>query len=149
MGKKAEKALPDILEIAANGETSLQRETAVEALGNIGVARPDVVRAVRAALKDSRGTTTIAAVKGLWQLSAMSEEDLRLLVGVVEDPEMTSLTRADAMEVLGKIGPKAKAAVPALLKALQDRDDFVREVAAEQLKQIDPKAAKKAGIRPD
>jgi HEAT repeat protein len=44
--------------------------------------------------------------------------------------------RAMAASSLGRLGPEAKAAVPALTAALQDEDDMVREHAAEALGQI-------------
>lgn len=46
--------------------------------------------------------------------------------------------RADAAEELGRIGPPAKAAVPELVKSLQDRDADVRLAAAGALASIDP-----------
>jgi hypothetical protein len=45
--------------------------------------------------------------------------------------------RRDAAHVLGKLGPKAKAAEPALRKALKDEEAAVREAAAQALKRID------------
>lgn len=44
--------------------------------------------------------------------------------------------RRGAAESLGKIGPDAKAAVPALRKALRDADEFVRSAAAEALAKV-------------
>jgi HEAT repeat protein len=54
----------------------------------------------------------------------------------------------DIMYALRQIGPpEAKPAVPALLKALKFRDELIKESAADALKEIDPQAAAKAGVR--
>src|SRR5205823_1749196 len=54
--------------------------------------------------------------------------------------------RKRAAQVLGEFGAGAKAAVPALLQALRDRENTVREAAAAALRRIDPQAAAKAGV---
>ena len=48
------------------------------------------------------------------------------------------------MEALGDIGPKAKAAVPALSEALKDQNEYVRRRAAQALSNIGPEAKKAA-----
>jgi HEAT repeat protein len=45
-----------------------------------------------------------------------------------------------ASTALGKIGPEARAAVPALTRALQDRDEDVRREAASALGRLGPDA---------
>jgi len=47
-----------------------------------------------------------------------------------------------AAEELGRIGPDAKAAIPALMRLLKSRDDEVRRAAAEGISGIDPSAGK-------
>ena len=44
--------------------------------------------------------------------------------------------RGRAVWVLGKIGPEAKAAVPALIEALKDEEEHIRRNAAEARKRI-------------
>ena len=51
------------------------------------------------------------------------------------------------MGEMGEIGPDAKAAVPALVKALGDDGQYVARFAGEALQRIDPAAAKKAGVK--
>ncbi len=60
-----------------------------------------------------------------------------------EDP----MARIDVIYALGKIGPAAKDAVPDLLTHLNDEHANVRNAVTNVLKQIDPEAAAKAGIR--
>jgi HEAT repeats len=55
--------------------------------------------------------------------------------------------RRDAAHTLGKSGPKAKAAEPALRKALKDEAVAVREAAAQALKRINPGGDDKGGGR--
>jgi HEAT repeat protein len=53
-----------------------------------------------------------------------------------------------AADALGRLGPKARAAIPALLGALNDASsNFIRQHVADALKKIDPDAAAKVGIR--
>src|SRR5262249_59778716 len=47
--------------------------------------------------------------------------------------------RARAAQVLGRIGPEARRAVPALLKLLNDKNTVVRQEAVTALANIDPK----------
>jgi HEAT repeat protein len=41
-----------------------------------------------------------------------------------------------AIEVLGRVGPEAKAAIPALTELLKDKDEGVRKAASEALDKI-------------
>lgn len=49
------------------------------------------------------------------------------------------VARRVAAKALGKIGPAAKAAVPALTEALKDKDEDVRREAAKALKKLQGK----------
>jgi hypothetical protein len=51
--------------------------------------------------------------------------------------------RQKAAEALGALGPAAKEATPALVKALKDDDLDARYAAGQALKAIDPETAKK------
>lgn len=55
--------------------------------------------------------------------------------------------RLRAIAALGVLGPQAKSAVPALIGKLNDPDFFVKLTSAHALKQIDPVAAAKAGVK--
>src|SRR5207248_6632930 len=54
-----------------------------------------------------------------------------------------SRARIQAALLLAKLGPEAKAAVPALVRALKEKDPFIRDAAARALGRIGsaPKAA--------
>ena len=49
--------------------------------------------------------------------------------------------RVSALEAIDKYGAKARSAVPALLKCLQDQNLVIRPVAARVLGDMDPEAA--------
>ena len=48
------------------------------------------------------------------------------------------IVRQVAAEILGRLGPDAQAAIPALVRALHDSHGWVREAAAQALQKIDP-----------
>ena len=62
----------------------------------------------------------------------------RFLIEVLQDED--GLVRATAARALGKIGPEAERAVPALMRAIQDQVMIVRMGAAMGLGGIGPKA---------
>jgi HEAT repeat protein len=56
-------------------------------------------------------------------------------------------TRTVAADILKTLGPKARAAVPALSRALADTNPHIRRLAAKALLAIDPEAAARAGVK--
>jgi HEAT repeat protein len=52
--------------------------------------------------------------------------------------------RGWAARTLGEIGPQAAPAIPSLIRLLKDK---ALEEAAEALRQIDPEAAERAGVK--
>ena len=60
------------------------------------------------------------------------------LIAALQAAKSDPNRRADCVRTLGEIGPDAKAALPALHEALQDKDENVRKAAAAALKQIQP-----------
>ena len=67
------------------------------------------------------------------------------LIAVLRDLQ-NPRAREGAICALGRMGPRAREAVPALREALHDEDQAVRVRAARALKDIDPNAAAKAGV---
>jgi HEAT repeat protein len=68
-----------------------------------------------------------------------------VLARLAADPKQLPGLRSSCLNALGHIGPDARAAVPALVRILQETDPVRREVAAHALWRIDPAAAHKAG----
>jgi HEAT repeat protein len=131
IGPRARASVPALAE-ALTDEHPRVREEAARALGKVGVdARAAAFRLV-AALKDRDPAVRAAA----------AEAAVQPLIGVLQQGDLDK--RLAAARILGDIGPTAKAAVPVLLEALNDRQ--VRFAAAEALKRIDPGAASKAGL---
>jgi HEAT repeat protein len=62
------------------------------------------------------------------------------LIEALKDKDNATYVRSDAAMALGGIGPAAKAAVPALIEALNDKGFNVRYWAATSLGQIGPAA---------
>jgi HEAT repeat protein len=52
-----------------------------------------------------------------------------------------------ALMILGDIGSEAKAAVPAILRALRDEDGLIRINACNALRKIDPEAVAEVRMR--
>jgi HEAT repeat protein len=68
-------------------------------------------------------------------LARIGPEAVPQLIAALQNKEEL-FARCHAAEVLGLIGPRAKAAIPALQAALQDEYDSVRSTAATALRKI-------------
>jgi hypothetical protein len=65
------------------------------------------------------------------------------LINLLKEPEL----RANAIWALAELGTHAKSAIPTLVALLNDGDADFRSRATNALKQIDPEAAAKAGVK--
>jgi HEAT repeat protein len=72
---------------------------------------------------------------------AWGQAQLGPLIEALSDEDEESMVRERAAWLLGKLGPRAAKAVPALIEALSDDNYYLRLCAAEALAEIGPKAA--------
>jgi hypothetical protein len=89
----------------------------------------EIRRAAAEMLNLCRKNATIEAIGGL--TSSLEDED--------------KVVRGWAARTLGEIGPQAAPAIPSLIRLLKDK--ALAEEASEALRQIDPEAAEKAGVK--
>ncbi|MEM3071817.1 MAG: HEAT repeat domain-containing protein, partial [Candidatus Anstonellales archaeon] len=135
IGKIAEKggdcsaAVPALID-ALKDKNEDVREGAAEALGEIGDAR--AVPALIDALKDEKWYVRGGAAIALGKIG-VNEEQLKEITRMLEEGK-TWEERNGAAIALGKIGDAR--AVPALIDALKDKNENVRENAAEALGEI-------------
>jgi HEAT repeat protein len=145
LGPKAAPAAPELL------QTMADREARVRALCADALGKLPHTKAIRArlteALTDRAEDVRVSAARGLWSGAEASERAklVQTLAAALESE--STMVRKRAAQLLGEFGPAARAAVPALLQSLRDRENAVREAAEAALRQIDPKAAAKAGVR--
>jgi len=108
----------------------------------MGPEAQEAIPALKQALKDKDSAARKASVGALKRV--LGEEEggaaaVSELVSVLKSDPDETLRRA-AAETLGRIGQEARVAIPALLKALWDKDKLVPEHIMEALKRIDSAA---------
>jgi len=165
IGPAAVEAAPALVK-ALTDENALVRAQAAQAIGFLGSKSPQAVEALVTRVTDSDARVRRAAIAALQRLRPGPKVVLPLLAKVLDDadpsvvmPALQSLAEvgADAMPtliealsypggrywaclVLAEMGPKGKAAVPALVKLLSDKDPEVRMQAVITLGEIGPDA---------
>jgi hypothetical protein len=111
-------------------------------------ARPAIPQLI-AALQDESNQTNVdaytftiqeMAALALGRASAGEAAEIAALRTALERSRTDSMRMATA-RALGEVGPAAQSAVPQIRALLKDNNAEVREVAAEALRKIDPKAA--------
>jgi HEAT repeat protein len=161
IGPAARGAVPALTAALKDDEARVSIR-ACQALSLIG--DPESARALLAAFQDTRTEVAAAAGQALWRLGRNTEPILPALLSAAQGPveksaparELLALfgsrvvsllvkelhadeagRREAAADVLGRIGPPARTAVPALIDALQDKSSAVALMAAMALAQID------------
>jgi len=168
IGSAAKDAVPALIDALTCGNGEVYRDFidedriyAAEALGRIGPAAKAAVPALIDALEDEDSDTRREAANALSKIDPAAKDVVKyaipVLIAWVKDDgggvfDIEYAQRGDvAFEVLGRIGPAAKAAVPALIDALKYGDgsghEYVnivgkkfRQYAAETLGRIGPEA---------
>lgn len=117
-------------DIWLSSDPTVEKDTATAALKGMGARAVPYLTAQL----DKRNSVFVIWYYNLWK------ELPRQFRGILRAPRSAAAQRARAAQALGLIGPAAKEAVPALAR-LSEKDEypFVRSVAFEAIKRIDPK----------
>jgi HEAT repeat protein len=141
IGPAAKAAVPALVKAFENGEGSNDHAIAF-ALGQIGPDAAAAEQVLAGALKSSDSQLSLVCAWALTQIKPGSAELAAKTVPVLTAGLALPLpqSRVAAAEALGKLGPLAKSAQPALEKAASDENQQVREAAAAALKLIGAEA---------
>ncbi len=165
IGRAAAPAVPALIDALSDKESAV-RGLAARALGGIGQEAKPGVRALMRGVKDKEWFARREAVQALGKMGPVAKEAGPVLEGALKDEDEavrcaaawalaklglpnkglpvliaglegeSAWLRGWVARRLGEVGPPAKAAIPALTKALKDQSKDVRKAAAEALKKI-------------
>ncbi len=142
-------ALP-FVRSALNDHSSGVRLAAVAAFSSIDPKPAEAVAIFARLLNDSNGFIRVSAAIGLTSMGTNAVAATEDLIRALKDSDIgpppaipaamipvtptafasTVAVRANAAAALGKIGPEARAGIPALRKLMSDANSYVREQAA-------------------
>jgi hypothetical protein len=140
LGPLASAQVPSLIDVFSNDPSPEVRYITANVLGYIG---PDARAAGPALLAATKDTDPMVRNNSLCALSRVLHDPqltIPVLIAALDDTE--SIVRENAAIGLGRCGQQAKAGVPALVRTLA-----INNAAADALKQIDPEAAAKAGVK--
>ncbi len=148
LGSNATPAVPDLVYLLNDRDPDVRSAVAV-ACGWIGPSAQEAVPAlVDRYLMDASDEVGLYSAQSLGWIQPEPEQVLPAFVENLEKGNgRRLLTYDETFLVLGKLGRKAQAAVPALLRIANNQDDpTFRTAAVSALKKIDPDAVAKAGV---
>ncbi|MCI0638782.1 MAG: HEAT repeat domain-containing protein [Gemmataceae bacterium] len=145
--KSGALAIPAL--IAALGkEEPVTRLKAARTLGALGELAVAAVASLTKTLQEKDFEIRLAAAKALWNITKTADAVVPALVDLLEergatdgDTEARRRFQQTVIEALCRIGPAAKAAVPALTHKAKDKNRLVSESARNALKKIAAPAA--------
>ncbi|HWW01353.1 MAG TPA: HEAT repeat domain-containing protein [Candidatus Acidoferrum sp.] len=146
MNKEKAELLPELIGAMQSRDWGVRNNAAL-ALGNYP-DRAEVVPVLLKALNDPAVNVRSVASLALYQAAPQAcakPEVVKVVIGILKDPN--DQIAYQAAELLGNIGKEASSAVPALLETVQGTNRLTATFAARALKQIDPEAAAKAGVK--
>ncbi|MDB6110263.1 MAG: repeat protein [Pedosphaera sp.] len=148
LAPESEQVVPVLtLALQSSQSDALMRMSSATALGRIGANARSAVPALLGALHDPNPQVGPTAALALGRIAQDSEQVVPALTLSLESSESDVMMRSACAGALGKFGTNAGSAVPALLAALHDASEVVRERATTALKSIDPDAAAQAGVK--
>ena len=110
VGPEAKAAVPDLIRALRDKDLFVRRYCA-EALGNVGPEAKTAIPALSAALNDEKKEVAEAAIDALGKFGS---ESLAALTSALKDVNKDPAIRRKAAIALGKIGLRARSAVPAM-----------------------------------
>ncbi|MDB6065626.1 MAG: HEAT-like repeat protein [Pedosphaera sp.] len=148
LGSEGRDAVPALIELYRKAGPECRPGIAF-AFGEIG---PDAKKAVPLLILGLGDTNIIEGEVGgasaAYALGRIHSEPQMAVLALINClSNQNGFMLKEARTALGRFGADAKAAVPALINSLNDSNDWVRALTAKALKQIDPEAAAKAGVK--
>jgi HEAT repeat protein len=118
------------------------------AIGFLGTNGAPAIPFLIPALQDTNAGVRYKALAALSEIHMSPETTIPAILPFLAATNTNNWTRANSLTALRNFGPSARGLVPmtTLLQALQDPDENIRIHATNALRQIDPGAARKAGI---
>jgi HEAT repeat protein len=107
---------------------------AINAVGKIGPEAREAIPILVETIRETRNRDKRMLLACNYALLGMGEEIVPSMISLLKDDNW-EMRRGSAW-MLGKVGPDAKDAIPALTQALDDPNPAVRTKAAEALKKI-------------
>jgi HEAT repeat protein len=144
IGADAAETAPALRRALADEEAPV-RERAAWALCEVTGRAAEAIPVILALLRDHGEIADETTSDVLGKVGPGDREAIPALVAALTQDEGPA-GRLWAVRALARIGPAARAAVPALTASLRDGDRDVRRAAAEALREIDPRAAARAGV---
>lgn len=124
-------AVPALIEALQDKNDKVQAEV-VAALGAIGPPAKEAVPKITALLKHPDKLLRRTAASALWFIDGQDKVAVPMLIEGMQDKGTDRIDRKACVQVLGEIGAKAEAAVPALIELLRGIEKSRRtEISAE------------------
>lgn len=130
---------------ALTNQSAKVRQTVELGLDSMGDKGKAFVPSLIQNLKDQDALVRGHAAMALGRLGQEPATAVPALAGSLQDPNAD--VRLSAAQALGHFGAQAAPAIPALLSAAKAQDNRVYRAIFNSLKQIDPEAAKRAGVK--
>jgi HEAT repeat protein len=127
VGTAAPEAVPRLMTLLLDPDGQYARPAAAEALGRVGPPAADAVPRLKDALHDCQLRVRVWAAFALIRITGESKPYLPLIISALRDEPDA------AAEALRRLGPAARSAIPALIKALDDDRAWVRGGAVRAL----------------
>jgi len=140
IGADATSAGPSLLAGVHDRDPHVQAVCAA-ALPKAGIPAKAAVPVLTELLKSDH---VVVAARALSEYKEEAAESLPVLVALLSDQSKSTEARWNAARTIGRIGPAADGAVPALIAALDDPEWTIREHSAEAFGDIGPNAAPEA-----
>jgi hypothetical protein len=159
LGPEAQGALPELLKIY-DQNPSLQVQAGMpQVFGSIGPAAKAAAPSLLQNMNNSGEFRRITIVRALGAIHGEPDLVVPALVKLLKDPNFG--VRMEAVSALGAFGPLAKTAIPSLIELAKEPDKSIQgnmyhdwsssptgsKQIATALRQIDPEAAAKTGLK--
>jgi HEAT repeat protein len=115
------------------------RQLAAEELGHQGPHASHALPALIEAMGDENPEVRVEAAVAVLRIDPWNQRPIPVITNVLLNSR-EPMSRSSAALALSRLGPGAVPAVPALIQALKDTDDHVRECAAQALGHVGPAA---------